>query len=90
MSKTINDLKKRCTDENISMNKLCQSVGVRRELISRYDKKTPVAIAAVEALTMQLDKMKAVRLGMVVCGNVNCGEIYASTKEACPQCGQMS
>lgn len=90
MSKTINDLKKRCTDENISMNKLCQSVGVRRELISRYDKNTPVAIKAVEALTLQLDKMKAVRLGMVVCSNLYCGEIYSSTRGVCPQCGQMS
>lgn len=88
MSKIINDLKKRCTDEGISMNKLCKEVGVRRELISRYDKNPPVAIKTVEALELQLDRMKAQRLNMLLCNN--CGEIFANTKNKCPQCGILS
>lgn len=77
-------IKIKCMDEGLSLTKLCKQVGVKRETISRYEKKLPIPLVTVSKLLGELDNMKSNRLKLKEC--YVCGEVYSNSKTFCPQC----
>jgi hypothetical protein len=57
-NKDILKIKKKAVEKNVSLNSICKKIGIRRDVLSRWENKPPRYYEVIQQLNAELDAIR--------------------------------